>query len=112
MSLKQSLFAPELRSEIVELSSGDKIKVKQITQSQYEKLQAVMNGDKSLGYKNAYVINMRCVNEDGTAIFTDADLSTFGDNVASDSPLLVEVIDAITAFDKQTQEQHKARLGN
>lgn len=112
MSLKQSLFAPALRTEKITLSSGDEIVIKQITQAQFEKVQAVMSSDKSMGYKNAYVINARCTNPDGSAIFSDVDMSTFGDNVAVDNPLLVEVLNEITNFDKQTQEQHKARLGN
>ena len=106
-NLRNALFSAQMRNESVTLACGVEVRIRQVSQAEGDRLMRIMRDESApLGYRNACMINSRCTNPDGSAIFDEQDLRTFEKNVAADSPILLELVSLITAFDKQTQDMY------
>ena len=112
-SLRSALFGATMRRETVKLKNGVEVVIKQLSQAEAERLMIVYNDQsKPVGLRTATMINARCVNPDESVIFDEKDLAVFGGNVASDSPILIELMNKIAEFDKQTQRKYEEAVGN
>jgi hypothetical protein len=111
MKFQEALFNEGLRKETVTLRNGACVVIKQISQGSADRMQAALTSAKSNGAAtSAIVLNGRCENEDGSQLIDDASVATMASNVASDSPILIELMERIQKFDESTAAAHAVAL--